>query len=192
GWQPPPGFTRRRLDLDGLLGASPLWGRFWEHADLTASERDELLQARERARSALAAYGERADNFSLIHADLHPHNIVHNGDDLVLIDFDDSAYGWHVYDIAAALIEYVFEPDFDALRSALLDGYRQIRPLAGRDTDMLSLFLLIRGMAIIGWFHQRPEHAGSAFFEDVKKWVLEACAEAPWRASAGGGSGNKP
>lgn len=176
GWQEPPGFTRRRLDLDGLLGESPLWGRFWEHAELSGDERDLLLQARERTRVALAAYGERPENFSLIHTDLHPQNIVYDGEDLALIDFDDSAYGWHVYDIAAALIEYVFEPDFDALRTALLDGYRQIRSLPGRDADMLPLFLLVRGMAIIGWFHQRPEHAGSEFFEDVKDWVLSECA----------------
>ena len=34
--------------------------------------------------------------------------------------------------------------------------------------DLLSAFLLIRGRAIIGWFHQRPEHDGSDYFADVK------------------------
>ena len=176
GWSQPPGFTRRRLDLDGLLGESPFWGRFWEHAVLSQGERALLLQARESARAALAGYGERPERFSLIHADLHPHNIVHNGKDLALIDFDDSAYGWHMYDVASALIEYVFAPDFDALRIALLDGYRKHRPLAKRDIEMLPVFLLVRGMAIIGWFHQRPEHAEADFFEDVRDWVLSECA----------------
>ena len=174
-WKEPPGFTRRRLDLDGLLGEAPLWGRFWEHADLTRAETDLLLRARERVRAELSAYGERPDNFSLIHADLHPENIVCNGQDLSLIDFDDSAYGWHMYDIASALIEDRFAPGFGALREALLDGYREHRPLAIRDVEILPAFLLIRGMAIIGWFHQRPEHAGSAFFEEVKNWVIAEC-----------------
>ncbi len=172
-WKEPPGFERSRLDLDGLLGEEPRWGRFWENAEMTKAENALLLRARESARAALIAYGERPDNFSLIHADLHPENVVHNGDDLALIDFDDSACGWHMYDIASALIEDRFSPDFDALRAALLEGYCEHRPLAGRDVEMLPAFLLIRGMALIGWFHQRPEHAGSPYFENVKNWVID-------------------
>lgn len=149
------------------MGEAPHWGRFWEHQELTTAETALLLRARERARAALIAYGARPDNFGLIHADLHPENIVYNGKDLALIDFDDSAYGWHMYEITSTLIEDRFDPDFDALRAALLEGYREHRPLAERDVDMLSVFLLIRGMAIIGWFHQRPEHAGSSFFAEV-------------------------
>jgi len=174
-WKEPPGFTRRRLDLDGLLGEAPLWGRFWEHAALTEAEQTLLLRARGEVRAALSAYGERPDNFGLIHADLHPDNIIYDGEELALIDFDDSAYGWHMYDIASALFEYTLAPDFDALRAALLDGYREHRPLPMRDVEMLPVFLLIRGMAIIGWLHQRPEHAGWDFFEVVKNWVIGEC-----------------
>jgi Ser/Thr protein kinase RdoA (MazF antagonist) len=174
-WKEPTDFARRRLDLDGLLGEAPLWGRFWEHADLTSAEVALLLRAREGARASLRAYGERPDNFSLIHADLHPDNIVYDGESLALIDFDDSGYGWHMYEFASALIEYRFAPGFGALRDALLEGYRERRPLAAQDADMLPVFLLIRGMAIMGWFHQRPEHAGSVYFEKVKNWVIGEC-----------------
>ena len=174
-WHEPQGFTRRRLDLDGLLGEAPLWGRFWEHRDLAEHERQLLLQARDKVRAALVAYGQSPDNFSMIHADLHPQNIIYNDGDLAPIDFDDSAFGWHMYDIAVALIEYRFASDFKALRAALLDGYRARRALPDGDAEMLPAFLLVRGMAIIGWFHQRPEHTGSAFFEEIKNWVLDEC-----------------
>jgi Ser/Thr protein kinase RdoA (MazF antagonist) len=175
GWKEPAGFERSRLDIDGLLGETPYWGRFWQHAELTTAEKALLLRERESARATLIAYGARPDNFGLIHADLHPENIVYNGEDLALIDFDDSAYGWHLYDIATALFEYRFAPDFDALRAALLEGYREHRPLSEQDVDLLNVFLLIRGMAIIGWFHQRAEHAGSEYFAEVKKIVFEGC-----------------
>ena len=174
-WETPPGFARPRLDLDGLLGEAPRWGRFWEHADLTAAEQKLLRRARKRIHATLSDYGERPDNFSLIHADLHPDNIVYDGESLALIDFDDSGYGWHMYEIASALIEYRFAPGFGALRDALLEGYREHRPLAAQDADMLPAFLLIRGMAIMGWFHQRPEHAGSDYFKEVKNWVIGEC-----------------
>ena len=174
-WKEPAGFERSRLDLEGLLGETPHWGRFWEHAELTKAEKALLLGERERARAILIAYGARPDNFGLIHTDLHPENIVYNGEDLALIDFDDAAYGWHLYEIASALFMDRFAPDFDALREALLEGYREHRPLAEQDVELLSVFLLIRGMAIIGWFHQRAEHIGSDYFAEVKKIVFEGC-----------------
>ena len=40
---------------------------------------------------------------------------------------------------------------------------------------MLPIFLLIRGLAIVGWYHERPEHQGSSFFQDVKDWVIGQC-----------------
>jgi len=174
-WKEPAGFEMGRLDIEGLLGESPFWGRFWEHAELTTAEKALLLRERERARVTLTDYGESAENFGLIHADLHPDNIVYNGEDLALIDFDDTAYGWHLYEIATVLIMDRFAPDFEALRAALLEGYREHRDLSEQDVELLSAFLLIRGMAIIGWFHQRAEHAGSEYFAEVKKIVFEGC-----------------
>jgi Ser/Thr protein kinase RdoA (MazF antagonist) len=171
-WHEPPGFQRRRLDLDGLLGEAPIWGRFWDHEGLTREESDLLLQTRNNVRETLSDYGERPDNFGLIHTDLHPDNIVYDGENLSLIDFDDSAYGWHMYDIASILVEDKFDPGPESPQDVLLEGYREHRPLPEADTDLLGTFLLIRGMAILGWFHQRPEHTGSPFYEKVRTWVV--------------------
>jgi Ser/Thr protein kinase RdoA (MazF antagonist) len=122
----------------------------------------------------LSAYGESPENFSLIHADFTPDNIIYDGEDLLIIDFDDAAYGWHIYDIASAVFGSRHGRDIETLRAALLDGYREHRPLAKRDVDRLPMFLLIRAMAIIGWYLQRPEHGHSDEFEGVKDWALEA------------------
>ena len=174
-WQPPAEFTRRRLDLDALLGEEPFWGRFWEHDELTDAEQQTLLRARAGMREVLEAYGESPTNFSVIHADLTPENILYDGDDLVVIDFDDAAYGWHAYDIASVLVECRFDRDFESLQSAFLEGYTARRPLAQRDIDVLADFDLVRGMAIIGWFHQRPEYAGAEYFSKFMTWVVDEC-----------------
>ena len=171
-WNEPPGFVRRHLDIEGLLGEEPRWGRFWEHAELTNEEKSLLLRARDSARVALSSYGSNPASYSLIHSDLHPDNIICSGDNMALIDFDDSSYGWHMYEIASALIEDRIESDFNAICGALLDGYCEQRPLSEQDIDMLPTFLLIRGLAIIGWFHQRPEHTGSDYFRQIKNMVL--------------------
>jgi len=175
-WQAPHGFIRRTLSLENLLGQTPFWGRFWDHPELSESERELLLRARNKLRASLGAYGEQPGKFSLIHADLTLDNIIYDGNRLAVIDFDDCANGWHMYDIASLLNECMFCPDFSELQAALLEGYCRHRSLALQDTEMLSDFLLVRGMAIIGWFYQRPEHAGSDEFEEIKNWVLEACA----------------
>lgn len=175
-WQPPPGFTRRRLDVDGLLGEAPAWGRFWEHAELRRDERERLLRKRRELRRALEEYGERPATFGLVHADVDPNNIICTpGGALALIDFDDAAYSWHVYDLALTLDEFLYAPDLEALAAAMIDGYRAHRPLAEADLAMLPLFMLIRGMSMIGWYHERPEHAGSDFFEEIRAWTLARC-----------------
>lgn len=175
-WQAPVGFNRRRLDCENLLGEAPFWGRFWEHPDLDASERTLLLRERKRLRASLAAYGEEPRTFSLVHADLTLDNLLFDGDRLAVIDFDDCAYGWHLYDLTALLIECVQEADFTELKAAVLEGYRRHRSLARRDAGLLSDFLLVRGMAVIGWFYQRPGQNDPEFFCRLKDWVLAVCA----------------
>lgn len=172
GWAPPAGFTRRRLGAEELLGADPSWGRFWEHPALTPAERERLIHARDSLRRQLEVYGEDPARFSLVHADLTPENIICNDRNLAIIDFDDAAFGWHGYDLASILIEIRDAADSEDLRSALLEGYRLHRPLSRKDRDMLPVFELIRGMAVIGWFLQRPEHAHHGEFESVRQWVL--------------------
>jgi Ser/Thr protein kinase RdoA (MazF antagonist) len=174
-WTEPPGFTRPRLDLDGLLGDTPRWGRFWEYADLPVGGKELLLAARERLRVALSDYGLTPENFSLIHADLDSGNIIHDRGELALIDFDDSAYGWHLYDVASALIEYCSDSDFEALCAEMLDGYRKHRPLAQKDFEMLPAFLLLRGLATLGWYHDRPELTVLPTLQFLRDWILEQC-----------------
>lgn len=127
---------------------------------------------RERLTSILQGYGRSAANFGLIHADLHPDNLLLTEQGLAVIDFDDAAFGWFVYDLAAALIEHQADLEFSALVAALVQGYRCERTPDAKDEAMLPVFLLLRGIALVGWFHQRPEHADSEYFEQTLERIL--------------------
>jgi len=48
-----------------------------------------------------------------------------NGDTLTAIDFDDTAWGWHMYDLAAALNQCQELAEFGAICAACVEGYRQ-------------------------------------------------------------------
>jgi Ser/Thr protein kinase RdoA (MazF antagonist) len=157
GWTPPSGFQRHALDADGLMGSEPFWGPFWDHPILSPAERDLMLTWRDRLHGALTRYGKPARTFSLIHADLHPRNVVIDGVRAALIDFDDAGFGWHQYDLAVALVAYQDHAAFAVFRDACIEGYRSVRAISDADLALLPMFLLIRDMAQMGWYDQRPE-----------------------------------
>jgi Ser/Thr protein kinase RdoA (MazF antagonist) len=177
GWTPPAGFQRHALDADGLMGPEPFWGPFWDHPIFSPAEREMLLGTRDRLHAALTRYGKPARTFSLIHADLHPRNVVIDGAHAAVIDFDDTGFGWHQYDIAVALIDYVDHPDFVMFRDAYIAGYRSVRTISDGDLALLPMFLLIRDMAQMGWFHQRPELPRAAVLPRLKARIFAKAAE---------------
>jgi len=176
GWAPPAGFRRHALDADGLMGPEPFWGPFWDHPIFSPAERDMLLGMRDRLHAALTRYGKPTRTFSLIHADLHPRNVLIDKAHAAVIDFDDSGFGWHQYDLAVALVGYQDHPDFVRFRDACIAGYRSVRTISDADLALLPMFLLIRDMAQIGWFHQRPELPRAAVLPRLKARIRSKAA----------------
>lgn len=174
-WRPPASFTRHALDKDGLMGDAPHWGPFWDHRGLSAAERRLMLDMRQRLHATLARLDRSAATYGMIHADMHPGNVLVDGERLTIIDFDDAGWGWHAYDIAVALFYHQRNPNFATFERAYLDGYRSVRRLSDQTLALLPTFRLIRGLAQIGWFHQRPELDRAARFEETKAIVLEQC-----------------
>jgi len=176
GWTPPAGFRRHALDADGLLGPAPFWGPFWDHPIFSADERSLLMKTRDRLHAALVRYGKPARTFSLIHADLHPRNVVVDGSHAAVIDFDDAGFGWHQYDLAVALVSYQDGEAFAAIRDACIAGYRSVRAITDQDLALLPMFLLIREMAQIGWYGQRPELPRSSSLARLRERVCRIAA----------------
>jgi len=175
-WTPPPRFRRHALDAEGLMGEAPFWGPFWDHPVFSADERAQLLVVRDRLHIALLRLGKDPATYGVIHADLHPGNLLVDGDRLAVIDFDDTAFGWHAYDLAVALVYYQDQTGFEAFRDACLRGYRRIRPLSDAVVGLLPMFTLIRGLVQIGWMHQRPELPTEPWLAERKTSILERAA----------------
>ncbi|UVK48093.1 phosphotransferase (plasmid) [Mesorhizobium sp. AR07] len=156
GWQMPDGFARHAWDAGGLIGEDPFWGKFRELPAL-AEHRDLIETACRKAETELAALGRRASVYGLIHADFVPENLLHADGSLLLIDFDDAGFGWHMFELATALYFYLDTPYYDAVRDALVAGYRSERALSDAHWAQLPLFLLLRSITYLSWVHTRRE-----------------------------------
>jgi Ser/Thr protein kinase RdoA (MazF antagonist) len=151
----PAWFTRPRWDHDGLLGDAPFWGRFWEHPALSAGDAAVLAEARKWLSWHLLAHQGAQ---GLVHADVLRENILVNGRSLSLIDFDDSGFGFRLYDLGTVLSQNLYEPAYPEIRAALCEGYGL------PDPSPVDAFTLARTLASVGWAAPRlpadsPVHA---------------------------------
>lgn len=153
----PPTFQRPRWDIEGLVGDSPFWGRFWEHPGATDAERRLLTEARHQVSARLADYAAHGADQGLIHADVLRENILHQDHHVSLIDFDDSGWGFRLYDLGTALSQSLAEPALPLIVTGLVEGYGTIRPLSGEDRAMLPWVTLMRCLASVGWTIPRLE-----------------------------------
>lgn len=156
-WQLPSGFTRHAWDAEGLAGPEPLWGKFWKLKSATDTETAMLENARDKVYADLSALEKSNANYSLIHADFAPENVMIDANGARLIDFDDAGFGWHLFELATSLYFIKDEPYFDQAKSGLIEGYRRHRPLSDQSLELLPLFFLARGLTYVGWVHTRHE-----------------------------------
>ena len=95
----------------------------------------------------------------LIHADLVAGNVMTDGPNLTLIDFDDGGYGFRLFEIATALLKHTDAPDYPILSDALIEGYTTERAL---DLAQLDLFIALRAATYVGWNITRMSETGGA------------------------------
>jgi len=173
-WKLPRGFQRQRWDEDGMLGARPLWGDYRDFQPLADGERVLLDRASAAVRGRLQRFGKGADRFGLIHADLMPENILLSGGEAYIIDFDDSGFGWFLYDLATLLAYHAGQDSYDERLQAWVDGYRAVEPLDDEHLEELPTLIMARLLVGLGWLHTRRH---TDFARAVAALVAErACA----------------
>jgi Ser/Thr protein kinase RdoA (MazF antagonist) len=177
-WRAPTNFERRSWHADGLVGPDPLWGKFWQAPALTPTQQHYLEEVRKQVHNELRQLSMDETSYGLIHADLHPRNVIVYGDGAALglqaIDFDDCGYGWHYYDIAVALNEFSGHDNAPSFQESLLDGYRSKRAIIDAERH-LPLFFLIRVLISLGWLSARPELSSTEQMVRRVPAIIDAC-----------------
>lgn len=155
-----PPIARPVWDCDTTLGPHALWGDWRVFVGFTPQEKELLERAERRIRAALAAYGKPRERFGLIHADMRLANLLVEGDILKLLDFDDCAYSWHLFDLAASLSFIEARPDLPDLIAAWIEGYRAAstaHPLEEADMAVISSLIMMRRLQLTAWLATRHD-----------------------------------
>jgi Ser/Thr protein kinase RdoA (MazF antagonist) len=107
-----------------------------------------------------------AEEYGVIHADLHPHNFCFADGKITAFDFDNAEYAWFVKDIAVLLF-YVAraearEKRADAVAAFLapfLEGYRELRPCGKEWLEQIPDMLALQRSMNYALFHQYRDPA---------------------------------
>ncbi len=150
-WCPPGGFTRFRWDIDDILGTQPRWGRWQDGLGVTPVVREILGRAAAEIAARLRDYGNDPSRFGLVHADMRLANLLVDGAEVSVIDFDDSGFCWYLFDLAATLSFVEHDRRVPAWCAAWLRGYRQIRPLDAAELELVPTFVMLRRLMLVAW-----------------------------------------
>ncbi|KMO81981.1 phosphotransferase enzyme family protein [Mycolicibacterium obuense] len=156
GWDRPAWFTRYTWDVDAAFGPTPLWGR-WQAGVHDREELAQLTAVEDYVRRRLTEFGQGSDRFGLIHADLRATNLLIDGNDCRIIDFDDCGFGWLLYDLATAMTFIEDHPRAGEFIASWLEAYRSVRPLPVEHEREIDTFLLYRRLLTIAFLGNNPD-----------------------------------
>jgi Ser/Thr protein kinase RdoA (MazF antagonist) len=163
-WRRPAGFDRFAWDYDGAFGATARWGR-WQHGIAVGpAERTILGRLDETLRRRLNAFGQGPDRYGLVHADLRLANLLVDGANTAVIDFDDCGWSWLLYDLGAALSFIEDDPRLPEIIDSWVRGYRRIRALPADDEAEIPTFVLMRRLLLVAWI---GSHAGTELAQSM-------------------------
>jgi len=156
-YEPPKDFFRQSWDEHGFFGRQALWGDYADLEKLTQAHRILFARGVDFALEKLALFGKQGDRYGLVHSDFVPDNLISRNGEVVIIDFDDCGYGWHLWEIATAVFWHIGESSYEPALRSMVEGYREEHPLPESHLAMLPVFLYIRALVYLGWMHTRRD-----------------------------------
>ena len=149
-WTQPSWFRRPCWDVSTTLGDRPHWGP-WQSSVTDVEELKQLERLAEVVTGRLRAFGDAAERFGLVHADLRLANLLVDGDRITVIDFEDCGLSWYLYDLACALTFNEGRADVGELIAAWVHGYRQVERLSAEDEKEIDTFLMLRRLMLTAY-----------------------------------------
>jgi Ser/Thr protein kinase RdoA (MazF antagonist) len=177
-WEGTLNLPRFHWDYETMIGEQAVWGDWRKMTGVS----DIIYRADRNIRDRLQSYGQTKENYGLIHGDLRGANLLTEGEDLKIIDFDDCGYGWFVQDLAASFSFLETERQVPDLIRAWLRGYRKQGILTQADIEMIPTFIMMRRLQLLPWVHSRGNAASAIRYRET---FLQGTVELAERYVAG-------
>lgn len=161
-------------NYDTMIGDNPRWGSWKAAVDLTPEITQLLERTSEVIKERLDSYGITKERFGLIHADLRLANLLIEGDQIKVIDFDDCGFGWFMHDLAAAVSFIEATPIASELIAAWIEGYTKVEHLTPADLVEIDTFVMQRRLQLLAWI---ASHFDSDPVKELSVGFTEGTAE---------------
>lgn len=155
-WKKPEGFVRKMWNFETMVSRDGYWGDWRVAPALTDEDRSVITEALDVVKQRLDNY-TNDERYGLVHADLRLANLLIDGDDMIVIDYDDCGFCWYMYDFAAAISFYELDDNVPELQEAWLKGYGSIRELCQEEIDEMQTFILLRRVLLLAWVTSHAE-----------------------------------
>lgn len=156
---------RRYWTAEGLAGNKPKFGSMDSIPMLSEKDQKLVTQTRKQIYRRLKAYEKKfPKRMGNMHADVHFGNLLVSDRGYGVIDFDDSGFGFYVYDLAVTIVamEYQLGKEYrkmyPKLKTALINGYCSLAPWDKHDEELLPYLITMRKIQMLGWLNSRQDN----------------------------------
>lgn len=157
-WQRPAWFMRHTWNFETALGdVAPHWGRWRDGLGVMPDMTGVFQRTVDVIGQRLSVYGQSAERFGLVHGDLRLANLLVDGDEVKVIDFDDCGFSWFMYDAATPVSFYEHESQVPELIESWKTGYRRVRELSREDEAEIPTFVMLRRLLLVAWIGTRRD-----------------------------------
>lgn len=150
-FETPPNFTRPLLDWEGLFGERSPYNPGEGARIFTADQKIVFAEVEERVQAIFLELDKHPPSIGIIHADFLPKNFLFTETGVAAIDFDDSSWGYYLYDLSPSLLLFKSEKRYEVLRDAWIGGYTSVRELPSHYAEYLEAFMAARHLASCRW-----------------------------------------
>ena len=106
----------------------------------------------------------------LVHTDIISNNCLVAGNEVVLVDYTRSVYGYYLFDLAEMCLHGSFGGADPALQVAILRGYHSVKPLHEEDLLHIQTLFAMFIMTVMG---QTIEDAKNAWLINTLEWFAD-------------------
>lgn len=162
-----------------LFGEHATLGNYRKCQEFSLEDIEMFNKAETLIKKRLKAYGKTKENYGLVHSDCRLANLMMDGDEISVIDFDDSGYCWYLNDYGSAFSFIENDENVPMLSDNWVRGYETIRKLSDKDKNEFDTFILIRRLLLQGFLYTHTESEavkdgiGITYAEGTKRLAMQ-------------------